>query len=315
MIYLRDLLDQSGALPRPRPELLRLEEWVARFVEQLPTNHAQTIGRYATWSLLRKARREATKKDLTRGAVAHAKASLRGVRTFLAWLDKQSLTINPVTQLAVEQFGLSHSTARWLPQFLTWSSQHESPHPVRLPSRPQGAPTVELDDKTHRGIIARLLVDDKVPLDARVACLLVALFGQPATRVLRSDLNQLRLTDDGGVQVLFTDHPLALPVPAAEVVGSYLASLQNGNRWLFPGSRPGSQRDVQYLVHHLRPLGGTVSQLQNSARFKLAGTAPAKVLADMLGLTVATFERYASLSNGTWGEYPALRAEQNKAEY
>ena len=78
LIYLRDLLDESGALPRPRPELLRLEEWVTRFVEQLPANHAQTIGRYATWSVLRKARRGAISSDLSRGSVAHAKASLRG---------------------------------------------------------------------------------------------------------------------------------------------------------------------------------------------------------------------------------------------
>lgn len=53
---------------------------------------------------------------------------------------------------------------------------------------------------THRAIIARLLVDDEVPLDARVAGLLVALFGQPATRVLRLDVNQLRLTDGGGAK-------------------------------------------------------------------------------------------------------------------
>ena len=231
------------------------------------------------------------------------------VEKFLSWLDQQSLTVQSITQLDVERFGLLHSTARWLPQFLSWSNEREARHPVRLPTRQQGAPTVELDDKTHRAIIARLLVDDGVPLDARVACLLVALFGQSATRVLRLEVHQVRRADDG-VQVFFTDHPLLLPAPAAELVGQYLASPANGTRWLFPGRRPGSQRDVQYLVRHLAPLGGAVSQLQNSARFKLAEAAPAKVLADMLGLTVATFERYASLSSGTWGEYPALRAEQ-----
>ena len=309
LIYLRDLLDESGALPRPRPELLRLEEWVTRFVEELPTNHAQTIGRYATWSVLRKARRGAITGDLSRGAVAHAKATLRGVERFLAWLDQQSLTVQSMTQLAVEQFGLTHSTARWLPQFLTWSSGHEAPHLVRLPGRQQGAPKVELDDKTHRAIIARLLVDAEVPLDARVACLLVALFGQPATRVLRLEVKQLRLTEDDGIEILFTDHPLVLPATATAMVRAYLHSVLDGSRWLFPGNRPGSPRDAQYLVRHLKPLDGAVSQLQNSARFKLAGAAPAKVLADMLGLTVATFERYASLSSGSWGEYPALRAE------
>ena len=81
-----------------------------------------------------------------------------------------------------------------------------------------------------------------------------------------------------------------------------------------PATAPRSHRGVQFLVRHLAPINGTVSQLQNSARFKLAGAAPAKVLADLLGLTVATLERYASLSSGTWGEYPALRADQIRSQ-
>lgn len=34
---------------------------------------------------------------------------------------------------------------------------------------------------------------------------------------------------------------------------------------------------------------------------------PAKVLADMLDFSVATFENYARLAGGTRGDYPALR--------
>lgn len=80
--------------------------------------------------------------------------------------------------------------------------------------------------------------------------------------------------------------------------------------WLFPGLHPGRARDPQYLNRRLRPLGVTISALQNTARFRLAGAVPAKVLADMLSFSVATFENYARLAGGIRGDYPAIRARQ-----
>lgn len=80
--------------------------------------------------------------------------------------------------------------------------------------------------------------------------------------------------------------------------------------WLFPGLHPGRPRDPQYLNRRLRPLGVTISALQNTARFRLAGAVPAKVLADMLSFSVATFENYARLAGGIRGDYPAIRARQ-----
>ncbi len=78
-------------------------------------------------------------------------------------------------------------------------------------------------------------------------------------------------------------------------------------RLALPRTHPGQPRDPQYLNRRLRPLGVTISALQNTARFRLAGAVPAKVLADVLGFRVITFENYARLSGSTRGDYPALR--------
>ena len=83
-----------------------------------------------------------------------------------------------------------------------------------------------------------------------------------------------------------------------------------------PGSSPAavlgtpSTRSISRAVAHprhqrLRP--------QNTARFRLAGAVPAKVLADMLDFSVATFENYARLAGGTRGDYPALREQRQIA--
>src|SRR5690606_15733077 len=77
--------------------------------------------------------------------------------------------------------------------------------------------------------------------------------------------------------------------------------------WLFPGRLPGQPLDPQYLALRLRPLSTSISTLQNTARFRLAGAVPAKVLADILDFSVATFEHYARIAGGTRGDYPALR--------
>jgi transposase len=74
----------------------------------------------------------------------------------------------------------------------------------------------------------------------------------------------------------------------------------------FAGLRP-QPRDPQYLNRRVRPLAVTISELQNTARFRLAGAVPAKILADMLDFSVATLENYARLSGSIRGDYPALR--------
>ncbi|WP_026819281.1 hypothetical protein [Arthrobacter castelli] len=55
-------------------------------------------------------------------------------------------------------------------------------------------------------------------------------------------------------------------------------------------------------------LGTSLSGLQKTARFRIAGALPAKVLADMLDFHISTFKTYANLAAGVRGEYPAIRA-------
>ena len=105
-----------------------------------------------------------------------------------------------------------------------------------------------------------------------------------------------------------------LPNPIAALAKEQLDLLSEAppDGWLFPGLRPGLPRDPQYLRRRRRPLGVTISELQNTARFRLAGAVPAKVLADTLDFSVATFENYAHLSGSTRGDYPVLRETRSR---
>lgn len=178
---------------------------------------------------------------------------------------------------------------------------------------PRREPTISTSEEQLEDVIRILATDRTIALDACPASLLIAVYGLPASKVLALRRNQLR--DEGTALDLFiVDRPLVLPDPIAVLAREQLDLLSEAppDGWLFPGLRPGLPRDPQYLSRRLRPLGVTISELQNAARFRLAGAVPAKVLADMLDFSVATFENYARLSGSTRGDYPALRETSSR---
>lgn len=129
-----------------------------------------------------------------------------------------------------------------------------------------------------------------------------------ATKTLPLRRGQLREEGDA-LDLLLGDRPLKLPEPIAVLAREQrdLRRDADSDAWLFPGRSPGQPLDPQYLTRRLRTFGISISALQNTARFRLAGAVPAKVLADMLDFSVATFENYARLSASTRGDYPTLR--------
>ena len=128
-------------------------------------------------------------------------------------------------------------------------------------------------------------------------------------------LRRSQLRNDGdGLDLLIGDRPLTLPAPLRTLSREQLDLRPDADddAWLFPGRRPGQPLDPQYLALRLRTLSTSLSALQNTARFRLAGAVPAKVLADMLDFSVATFENYTRLAGCTRGDYPALREAGNR---
>ncbi|MFV0319789.1 MAG: hypothetical protein ACK5IN_05385 [Microbacterium sp.] len=157
-------------------------------------------------------------------------------------------------------------------------------------------------------VIRTLAIDRSIPLDTRLSSLLFAVYGLPATKTFTLRRGQLR--DEDALELLVGDRPITLPEPIAVLAREQLNLWPDADpeAWLFPGRRPGRPLDPQDLTRYLRTLGTSISALQKTARFRLAGAVPAKVLADMLDFSVATFENYARLAGGTRGDYPALRS-------
>lgn len=312
LIYLRTLLLDAGALPRETAAARQLMAWAMQTIGGAPAEHRQMLRTYTRWVLLRRASRDVA-GDISIGAARHVKASLRGLVTFLTWAEEQQTPMRALTQAQIEEFITLRTARRWLPQFLAWAAERDITPDLDISTLPRREPTISTSEEQLEDVIRILATDRTIALDACLASLLIAVYGLPASKVLALRRNQLR--DEGTALDLFiVDRPLVLPDPIAVLAREQLDLLSEAppDGWLFPGLRPGLPRDPQYLSRRLRPLGVTISELQNAARFRLAGAVPAKVLADMLDFSVATFENYARLSGSTRGDYPALRETSSR---
>jgi hypothetical protein len=307
MVYLRTLLIDAGALPRDTAATQQLTAWARQTISEAPAEHHQMLRTYTRWVLLRRATRDHS-GDIAIGAVRHVKASLRGLVTFLAWTEEQQTPLRDVTQAQIEEFINLRTARRWLPQFLAWTAERDMTPDLEISTLPRQEPSIRASEEHLEHVIHALTTDNGIPLDARLAALLIAVYGLPATKTLKLRRGQIREEGDA-LELLLGDRPLRLPEPIAALARAQLGlrSSSGAEDWLFPGRNPGQPLDPQYLTLRLRALGTSISALQNTARFRLAGAVPAKVLADMLDFSVVTFENYARLSAGTRGDYPALR--------
>lgn len=305
MIYLRKLLIDAGALPRDTARTQQLTAWTTQTISEAPAEHHQMLRRYTRWVLLRRASRD-NSGDIAVGAARHVKASLRGLVAFLTWVDEQHTPLRDLTQAQTEEFINLRTARRWLPQFLAWTAERDITRDLEISTLPRQEPTIGVSEEHLEHVIHALTTDHSIPLDACLASLLIAVYGLPATKTLTLRRGQLREEGDA-LNLLLGDRPLRLPGPIAAFARAQLDLGPDTEGWLFPGRSPGQPLDPQYLTLRLRALGTSISALQNTARFRLAGAVPAKVLADMLDFNVVTFESYARLSGSIRGDYPALR--------
>lgn len=184
---------------------------------------------------------------------------------------------------------------------------------LEVPALVPGLPNITASERDHEQTIATLVRDDTIPVDVRLPCLLIAVYGFTAARILTLQHAHLHDTGDA-VDLHVGDRPLRLPEPLTDLARTQLARHPDAGPqdWLFPGRQPGRPRHALYLTGQLRMLGTSISALQKTARFRLAGAVPAKVLADMLDFNVTMFETYARLAGANRGDYPALRSHQSE---
>jgi len=311
--YIREILVRTAIL-EPRNEYLeRLVPWVDHYLTDVPDHHARLLRAYAHWYLLHRARRR--KGLLPRSGADRIRTRVRVAHEFLAWIQSQGHTVATVGQDLVDNW-LANGTA-WhheIRPFLHWANQRGLSTGVSAPATKPAQPTVFLDEQTQLHQLHRCLTDDSIRIDLRAGAALMLLYGLNLTRILAITRSQIQHRS-GETYLSLADHDLLMPPILAELLAqlphrrrrSTLPEPDTSSRLLFPGRTPTRPVDAGIFANRLKRHGINIRGGRNTALIRLASELPAAVLADLLGVDIATATRWAKYAKRDWHTYIAER--------
>jgi lambda repressor-like predicted transcriptional regulator len=249
-------------------------------------------------------------------SMANARNQVRQVARFLERIHERGRSLASLTQSDVDEWfarpGALPGRAR---VFLVWAQRrHHVPNGIDLPPAEHRTRREVGDDATRWALARRVVVDDDLAADIRVAAALVLLYGQPLARIARLARDSVHRSADGTTVLDLDGHPLPIHEPFAGLVEQLPLRRQRGIRdqpatdWLFPGANATHHVVPSTLGTRLRELGIEARLMRNTARAQLAAEIPAALLSEIIGITPNTAVAWANRAAGNWATYAAHRA-------
>ncbi|MGX7674613.1 hypothetical protein [Plantactinospora sp. DSM 117369] len=283
--YLRRVLVAAGVLPAHDEHLNRLQRWLHRTLADIgDPQQRRVVHRYAHWHQLRRLRaRTGPHTPVTTGQAATAREHVNAAAAVLATLATAGRSLADLRQADVDQWLATPQVARRaeLGAFLRWARQ-ERLTTVALPVLQWTGPRDRVDHEQRWAQARRLLHDETLPTEARIAGLLVVLYAQTATNIRTLRFDQVHTTP-GGARITFGTTPIDLPPTLASLIMKLSADRAGTERantpWIFPG-RPWTQPiSADMLRKRLAAIGVSPRTARTAALFQLAVELPAAMLA------------------------------------
>lgn len=312
--HLRLTLVAVGALPERDEELIRLERALTDFLAaQQDPNRRKVLHRYLIWNLLRRLRSRNNGRPITRQQALRIRLHRRASEAFLNWLDTHNLTLDTFGQPELEHWltdpagGYRYEAAT----FIRWAHANQLTT-AYLPAQRWRGPVNPLDDDQRWTTARKLLHDNTIDTDDRLAGLFMLLYAQGPSAIALLTTDQITITNNG-VSISFGHTPIRLPHPVDELArtavtdrkGHATIGATTPSSWLFPGGQPGRPISTQRLKQRLNRLGIRPNQARSTALFQLATEIPAAILARTLGISVNSAVRWQQISAGDWTNYAA----------
>ena len=166
-----------------------------------------------------------------------------------------------------------------------------------------------ISQKQRLDLLQRLLTDEAIALLTRAAAVLMLLYAQPLTRILRLTIDDV-LNQDGEVKIRLGEPPAPVPEPFASLLLRHtgqrlnLTTATNADaRWLFPGRRGGQPMDPASIEKRLHLAGIPARNGRTAALRQLVLQAPAPVIAEMLSYSHQGTARVAAEAGSPWSRY------------
>jgi len=143
----------------------------------------------------------------------------------------------------------------------------------------------------------------------------VLLYGQPVRRLTVLRRSDVAVTN-GQTTIRLDGEAVVLPAPLDRVAADLAAgrvhdpdvvglaqSFPRPDDWLFPGRRAGLPLGDKGLHRRLAKIGVPPRRTRNTALLELAREVPPGIIADLLGLTPKTADKWRDLAGGNWTTY------------
>ncbi|GAC1580062.1 MAG: hypothetical protein NVS3B18_13720 [Candidatus Dormibacteria bacterium] len=312
--HLRSVLVATGALPHRDEHLIRLEHWItAMLADRADPEQRALLHRYARWHALHRLRRRNNGRHATDGQRIAVQRNIRAAITLLDWLSARGLDLANAGQGDLEQWLTDASAAARVDagNFVRWARRNKSTSLTFAATKWDG-PRRVIDSEARWAQAGRLLHDDAIRAEDRVAGLLLLLYAQSTAAISRLTLEHVH-AGEHDVRLQLGREPIVLPAPLDALVRELVASRhghatlgdQGTSPWLFPGGQPGQPISAHRLGERLHQLDMQPGQARSTALFGLAAELPAALLARLLGINISVAVTWQRASAGDWTSYAA----------
>jgi hypothetical protein len=316
--YIRQVLVETGVLPRRHEDLERLPSWFEHLMADKPDFHTNLLRPYLHWHLLRRARRRAAARRYPASAGRLLRRRILIATEFLAWIDDHGLTLQELGQADLERWldSVKSQRCNQIRYFLKWTAARGITQELTVVVLPRQHPEDLLDDDARWKLLRQCLTDDTMPLDVRTSGALVLLLGLQVERIRSLCTEHVVLRHDNTFLDTGSGHPGVLPPKVGRLLQEQLAAtrprlmIQSGTdspRWLFPGLVPGQPVFAHALTTRLNRYGISTRPARNGALMALAADLPAPIMADLLGMHINTAVRWVQFARRDWTDYLAAR--------
>lgn len=319
LAHLRQTLVATGALPERDELMVRLEAHLSDLLAGQPSpERRKLLYRYLNWHLVRRLRTRNNGRPVSRQQFMRIQRLARGAIALLDWLEAHGLALDTFRQADLDRW-LTDETATYREEgglLIRWAHTSKITT-VRIGTTRWSGPTRPLDHQHRWDTARRLLHDEDLKPEDRLAGLLILLYAQGVSAISRVTLDQIH-ADPDQISIRLGRVPIHLPEPVAALARAVVAKrkghatigAQAPSPWLFPGGQPGRPISGQQLTKRLNGLGIRPSPDRSTALIQLATEIPAAILARTLGIhtdAAVSWQRHAS---GDWAAYAAEIAQR-----
>jgi hypothetical protein len=292
----------------------RTDQFVAT---QTNPEQRKVLHRYTVWHLSVDCGNETTATPPPSNSSTRVRQRIYAAVAFLDWLAKHQLTLGSCQQSDLDQWLTDATTTHRGPpgHFIRWAHNNKLTR-IRTGAHRWMGPTRPLDDQHRWNIARRLLHEDNLKPDDRLAGLFVLLYAQTAAAICRMTIVDVE-TDVDPVRLHLGSSPIHLPEPVADLArlvalnrkGHATFGALTPSIWLFPGGQPGRPISTGQLTQRLNRLGIRPGAARSTALFQLATEIPAAILARTLGIHTDVAVSCQRLSAGDWATTPTSAAD------